>query len=317
MPKQIILDTDMDTDCDDAGALAMLHALAARGEAEILATVVSSLYPWSAPTVAAINAWYGRAELPVGAPKGPGAGVERGSRYARQIATAFPTRYASNDDAPDAVDVYRRVLSAAPDRSVTVVTIGYLTNLSRLLCSGPDRHSALGGVELARRKVEHYVCMGSRYPRDDDPRVWGNFKPDPQAVVHVAAEWPTAITFTGGGEFAASLSTGRRLGSEAPSDCPVRRVYELYYGGAAEDRHSADQIAVWVAVRGPGPPWRLVTAGHNQIYANGTHEWRERPDDPRHRHVSALAPGIRAADVAREIEDLMVWRPSEHTRKDN
>jgi hypothetical protein len=62
----IILDTDMDTDCDDAGALAVLHALADRGECEILGTMVSARHPGSAPTVAAINAYYGRPHLPVG-----------------------------------------------------------------------------------------------------------------------------------------------------------------------------------------------------------------------------------------------------------
>jgi hypothetical protein len=50
----LIFDTDMDTDCDDASALAMLHALADAGEVEILATVVSSKYAWSVPCVAAI-----------------------------------------------------------------------------------------------------------------------------------------------------------------------------------------------------------------------------------------------------------------------
>ena len=64
---KIICDTDMDTDCDDAGALAVLHGLADRGEGEILATMVSSQYPWSAPCVEAINRYYGRADLPIGA----------------------------------------------------------------------------------------------------------------------------------------------------------------------------------------------------------------------------------------------------------
>ena len=31
-PVQVILDTDMETDCDDAGALAVLHTLADRDE---------------------------------------------------------------------------------------------------------------------------------------------------------------------------------------------------------------------------------------------------------------------------------------------
>jgi len=41
-PVDVIFDTDMMTDCDDAGALAVLHALADRGECRIVATVVSS-----------------------------------------------------------------------------------------------------------------------------------------------------------------------------------------------------------------------------------------------------------------------------------
>ena len=57
---RIIFDTDMDTDCDDAGAMAVLHALADRGECTILATVVSVRHPGALPTVAAINAYYGR-----------------------------------------------------------------------------------------------------------------------------------------------------------------------------------------------------------------------------------------------------------------
>src|SRR5688500_19154667 len=87
-PVRLILDSDMDSDCDDAGALAVLHALADRGEAEILATVVSSKNPWSAPCVDAINTYYGRGDLPVGAPKGAGAAKE--SKYARKIAEQFP-----------------------------------------------------------------------------------------------------------------------------------------------------------------------------------------------------------------------------------
>src|SRR5687768_16854650 len=47
-PVKVIFDTDMDSDCDDLGALAVLHALADRGEVEILATVTSSQNPWSA-----------------------------------------------------------------------------------------------------------------------------------------------------------------------------------------------------------------------------------------------------------------------------
>ncbi|MCK9316355.1 MAG: nucleoside hydrolase, partial [Verrucomicrobia bacterium] len=40
-PAKIIFDTDMAEDVDDVGALALLHALADAGEAEILACMIS------------------------------------------------------------------------------------------------------------------------------------------------------------------------------------------------------------------------------------------------------------------------------------
>lgn len=309
MKPQIILDTDMDTDCDDAGAMAVLHALAMRGEAEILATVGSSHYPYSVPTVVAINAYYGRPDIPIGAPKGRGASIDRGSRYADKIASSFPTGCKTNDDAPDAVEVYRQILGAAADRSVTVVTIGYLTNLSALLRTEPDEHSDLNGRDLVDRKVANYVCMGSRYPRDDDPRPWGNFKPDPEATVHVAAEWPGTITFTGGGPFAHSLAAGKCL-ETTPEDNPVRQAYFHFFRGKVKDQHCADQIAVLVAVRGTGAPWKLETKGYNHIFENGTHAWRESPDDLRHQYISALADGAKAETVRVEIEALMTMPPT-------
>src|SRR5436190_19087187 len=92
-PDRIIFDTDMETDCDDAGALAVLHSLADNGECEILATVVSVRDPNSAATVDAINTYRGRATLPLGMVKG--AGVLEKSSYAKRIAAEFPNRVKS------------------------------------------------------------------------------------------------------------------------------------------------------------------------------------------------------------------------------
>ena len=309
-PVAIIFDTDMDTDVDDVGALAMLHALADRGEATLLATMVSSYHPWSAPAVSAINTYFGRPDLPIGAARARGRETDYGSRYARQIAQSFPHDIASNDDAPDAVGLYREILASRPDSSVVIVTVGYLTNLSGLLTSGPDAHSPLSGRELVRKKVRCYVAMGGRYPVDLEPGVWGNFRPSPEAAVHVSADWPGVITFTGGGDFADSIPTGEQLGRELPPDSPVRRAYDLYFRGQARDRHSADQIAVLVAVRGTGSPWQLVTHGYNQIHPDGRLQWRSERDERRHQLVSALAAGIQAEDVAEMIEGLMMHTPA-------
>lgn len=66
---KIIFDTDMLTDCDDTAALGILHKLADAGETEILATMVTSSYPMSAPVVDVINTYYNRPDIPIGVPK--------------------------------------------------------------------------------------------------------------------------------------------------------------------------------------------------------------------------------------------------------
>jgi hypothetical protein len=308
VPVAIIFDTDMDSDCDDAAALAMLHALADRGEVKILATTVSSLHAWSVPCTDAINTYFGRPDLPIGAPKKPGP-KEQGSRYAKQIAAEFPHDLRSTDAAPDATTVYRQVLAGQPDNSVVIVTVGDVTNLRYLLEAKADAVSPLDGAALARQKVKQWVCMGSRYPADLDPKPWGNFKLDPDSTVKAIAGWPVRITFTGGGDFANLVATGRRL-VELPAKNPVRRVYELYFGGEARDRHSADLISVLVAARGTGAPWKLVKGGHNFIFPDGRHEWRTTPDDPRHEYISALAEGVNPAAVIAEMNTLIMHLPA-------
>lgn len=39
--KKIIIDTDIGWDCDDAGALALIHSLCNKGEAELLAVTAT------------------------------------------------------------------------------------------------------------------------------------------------------------------------------------------------------------------------------------------------------------------------------------
>lgn len=304
---RIIFDTDMDSDCDDAAALAMLHAFADKGEAQILATMVSAKFQWSAPCVDVINTYFRRPDLPIGVNKEPGKPWQ-GSKYAKQIAEEFPHDLKSNDEAPDATPLYRKILAAQPDNSVTIVTVGDVSNMRFLLESKADENSPLDGIELVRQKVQHYVCMGTRYPSDLDPNRWGNFKMDPVSTVKAIAAWPGQITFTGGQEFAWTLATGARL-AELPKDSPVRRVYEHFFG-TIKNQHSADQIATYIAVRGTGAPWKLVTQGYNHIFEDGRHEWRDEPNNPNQQFISALANGVKAKDVAAQMEELMLHLPT-------
>lgn len=301
-PVPVLFDTDMDSDCDDAGALAMLHAMADAGEVEILATVVSARHPWSAPCVEAINRYYGRPDLPIGVPRGRDTGSKIGSKYAKAIAQEFPGRIKSYDDAPAATEVYRKILASRPDGGAVLVTVGDLTNVRDLLETRADAHSPLDGKELVRKKIRRWVCMGGRYPEHLDPKVYGNFKTDPQATVAAVRDWPGTIHFCGLGE---EILTGKTL-RETPANNPVRRVYELYLGKAST-RPSWDQTALLFAVRPDAPFWKLRTTGYNHIFDNGTNQWRDEPDKD---HVLVeFAPGVEPK-VRETIEALMARPPA-------
>jgi len=305
---KVIFDTDMESDVDDTGALAMLHALADNGEVEILATLSSSLNPWSVPTIDVINTFYGRPDIPIGNKKTKG--VYRNSKYARKISEAFEQDIGLAEQAPDAVDVYRKVLSQQEDNSVVIVSLGYLSNLKALLESGPDRYSQLTGKALVRQKVKTYYCMGGRYPLQQNPGKWGNFKPDPEATVFVAENWPTKIIFTGGGDFAWSMPTGPMILGLNDRNNPVYRAYEIFMEGRDQDfHHSADIIAVYLAVRGHDRFFQLKEKGYNHIFADGTHVWRWEPNDPRHKYISELREEADTDKISRIFGELMTQKP--------
>ena len=305
-PVKLIFDTDMESDVDDVGALAMLHGLADKGEVEILGTMVCSLNPWSVPTVDVLNTYFRRPDIPIGAVKT--LGVYRNSKYAQILAEEFPQDIGIGEKAPDAVAQYRKILSTQPDRSVVIVTVGYLTNLSYLLDSRPDASSPLDGLELARQKVKHLVCMGGRYPYENDPGKYGNFKPDPAAAQHVAQQWPTTIIFTGGGEFANLFHAGSPAFDFPPKSNPVSRAYEVFLKSWNRTwHHSADLIAVYVAVRGWEEHFVLNKQGYNHIFEDGTLLWRLQPDDPRHQYVNDLKKGVTPEQVAKVFDELMMF----------
>jgi len=305
-PVKIIFDTDMESDVDDVAALAMLHGFANRGEAEILGTISSSLNPWSAPVIDAINTYFGRPNIPIGNVKTKG--VYRNSGYARKISESFPQDIGSGENTPDANRVYREILSRQSDSSVIIVTVGYLTNLSKLLDTGSDEICPLSGRMLIERKVKHLVIMGGRYPLEQNPGKWGNFKPDPEATLHVSKDWPTKIIYTTGGDFAHAIPTGKILFTpKAEKGNPITRAYKIFLDGKdREFHHSADLIAVYVAVKGPEPYFHLRKQGYFHIFEDGTHMWRLSPDWIHHQIIGEFADAVEGKQVAMDFDSLLI-----------
>jgi len=156
-PVPVIFDTDMGGDCDDVGALFVLHGVMERGEVELPATMGCVSSDAIAPAIDGINTWFGRPGIPVGTLKDPG--LLEGPHYTEELAKRYPSRFPSSNDYLDAVRLYRKVPAAQPNHSVVIVAVGPLRNIANLLESGPDAASDLDGAKPVERL---YAVSGDR-----------------------------------------------------------------------------------------------------------------------------------------------------------
>lgn len=266
VPSKVILDTDISSDADDVGAVALLHNMADTRPVEILAMMVSSGDPWSGRCLHVINSYFNRPDIPIGLVSGES--VRHDSLYTRAIAELGDYLLPGSEE--DAVTLYRKVLAQQPDFSVTIVTIGYLTNLKDLLASKPDAYSELSGQDLVRLKVKRLICMGGQYPRGKE---W-NFYQDKESTGQVLTRWPTAIYFVGY-EMGKDVITGSGL-KMLEENNPVRLSYDLHNG--LEGRPSWDQLTVLYAVieRDESRRYFSVSSpGRNTIDSSGINTWQK------------------------------------------
>jgi inosine-uridine nucleoside N-ribohydrolase len=184
----IILDTDMGNDVDDALAMAVLHNLQDRGHCQLEAVVLSRPGHDAAQLCAAINQFYGRGTIPVGVMRdGPPSAENR----FLHVGTHWPHRYKPRT-APDALPLLRDTLIRLPDQSVSIVQIGFATNIAAMLDDPAD-------VALVKRKVRLLSVMAGAFaPIDGQPRFLEfNVINDIPAMQTVAAKWPTPIVWGG------------------------------------------------------------------------------------------------------------------------
>ncbi|MBI4166796.1 MAG: nucleoside hydrolase [Acidobacteria bacterium] len=217
-PVNIIKDTDIGNDTDDAMALAILHAFQSRHEANILAVTVSYDNKWAAPFADIINISYGRPDVPIGVVR-PGSMpmtpenlgilipkdllkvlVERRTAAGYFV---YPHNITDGRRAPDAISLLRMTLAGQQDEGVVMVQIGPSTNLARLLATDSDTTSPLDGRALVRRKVRFLSVMagsftdiqydGRTYPKGHPEY---NLQMDVHSAQRVFSDWPTPIVVT-------------------------------------------------------------------------------------------------------------------------
>lgn len=298
IPK-IIFDTDMGPDYDDIGAIAMLHRLADRDECEILATVSSDGHPSIAPTIELFNRYFGRDSLPIGIPDPDAPDFTAPNNWNDTLIHAFAPELRERHY-PKAVAVYRKVLAAQPDNSVTIVTVGFTSNISALLDSQADEFSDLDGVDLVRAKVKRWVAMAGSFPEGRE----FNVEQHAAASVNAFNKWPKPILFTGFEIGNMLLTGGKTAGGNKEDPVAMGYAYNLktYTKEGEANRPSWDQTAVLSAVRNPEDYFYVNGPGKFIVYEDGANAW-DPTVDAQHYFLSHKYPYQHVAD---RIEALMM-----------
>jgi len=301
-PVSLIFDSDFGPDYDDVGALAILHAMADRQEVDILATIASTTYPNVAPVLDAFNTYFHRPDIPIGIPSKNGVDKGDPQHWSDAVIAKYPHSIKSNDQAESATDLYRKILASSPDTSVTIVTVGFLTNMVNLLQSEPDEHSSLNGFQLVEQKVKELVSMAGRFPKGREFNVFI----DAPSSIYTFENWPTDVVFSGF-EIGLPIRTGLPLiNNKLISNSPVKDAYSISIPMDPNDkdgRMSWDQTAVLFAVRGPRPFFHL-NEGKIIIKEDGSNTWDA--SGKGHYHLVFDVPFIQ---VQKEINELMMHLP--------
>ena len=284
-PVSVIYETDFTFDVDDVGALAVLHALADNGEAEILAISYNEVQSRAADAIDAINTWYGRGDIPIGLYDKPLADPDYfHSFYIDELAAM------RNDITDNLVDtslnVYKQILSEKPNNSVTIISVGFLNNLYDLLKEEPA---------LIAQKVDKLVLMGGVY-YDEFNFVRHDLVEQTQYVLE---NWPTPLIVSQEGVY---IKTGAAL-EDTPKDNPVRQAYYAWFDNTFQDRSSWDQVAVLYGVRGRSSYFEEVDTGNGQL-SNG-YQWKMEPG-----HRMYLVNKLTTTEMSKIIEALMVQPPA-------
>jgi inosine-uridine nucleoside N-ribohydrolase len=302
-PLAIIFDSDMGPDYDDVGAITLLHAFADSGYVKILATVASTKYEGVAAVFSVFNTYFQRPNVPIGVPKAKALELKDWQHWTDTLLARYPHNINRNNEVDDATEVYRRILASQPDKSVTIVTTGFLTNVSNLLESGPDKYSKLHGKELIKHKVKQLVCMAGRFPSGSE----FNVNRDAPASQNVFNNWNTPVLLSGF-EIGKQIKTGLPLvNNETIKNSPVKDVFRISIPLSKEDsagRMSWDETAVLVAVKGY-KPWYIIQKGKMVVAEDGSNWWVTKPS--RHeRLVEKQPPSV----VQQLLNRLIMHQPA-------
>ena len=313
VPK-IILETDIGNDVDDALALDMLYKYLDAGDIDLLGITINKEGTYPAEYADIMNTWYGYPQIPIGIIHN-GADCENdATNYAKAVCLiqkdngelAFKRSLKGDyNQLPEAPSLYRKLLAQQPDSSVTIISVGFSTNLARLLDTPADNVSPLTGKELVAQKVKLLCTMAGCF---NNPNLFEyNVVKDIPAAKKIFSEWPTTLVTS---PFEVGIAINYP-GSSIENDfgwAPMHPVVEAYksYQQMPYDRPTWDLTSVLYSVEGPSY-FNVSPAGKINVTDQGATEFT--PDAAGNRYYLTV-DSIQAENIKQHFVQLLTKQPA-------
>ncbi|MFY0627912.1 MAG: nucleoside hydrolase [Reichenbachiella sp.] len=306
LKHRIIFDTDFGGDADDLGALAMLNHFQSRGEIELLAVMCWNLEKYSISAIDAVNTYYGNPNIPIG--RRLGDFHETSWNHSKVIADNLEHNL-TYKNAPDATELYRKLLSESDDKSVVIIAVGPLMNIKKLIDSKADQFSSLEGIDLINSKVKEFVIMGGNFPESKNE--WNFDGNMPGVTKYVLEQIDLPITFSGA-ELGSSIKTGEVF-NKLPTNSPLYLGFYHFskyapwvknqFKDEIFDNSTFDQTAVLYAIRnGLGNYWHKVEDGKCIADSVGGNIWVSKNNS----NHSYLVLDMEKNEIETELEAFML-----------
>lgn len=197
-PTKLILETDMGNDIEDAIAQQMSLRYIDTKKADLLAICVNKEGLEPVQYVDVMNSWYGHPEVPIGKVT-DGANCKKDADFSKgtmELKDAngepkYKSSISNYDALMEATELYRKLLSSQRDHSVVIASVGFSTNLLRLMKSEPDEYSKLTGAELVKKKVKKLAIMAGDF--ENAKHAEYNVVRDIPSAKFIFEQWPTPI----------------------------------------------------------------------------------------------------------------------------
>jgi hypothetical protein len=219
----------------------------------------------------------------------------------------FPEDVRNGANTSEPVVMYRTLLAAASDSSVTIACIGTMDNLYRLILSGPDAISPLSGIELITTKVYEMAVQANAYGE--------SFNLDNHNTTFaetVLNSWPSTVklTFVGDNignnvQFGAKLTTQLDLATN-----PVAYAFNTSVGYNVT--HSTwDATAMYYAIRGLDDVYAFnFTSGSVVADSNALTIWNtSNTAISTQNAVIFKNNGIGNDSLSERLENILLWQP--------